>query len=495
MVQAGTAAGAASPVAPTITGGSGSTWTLDEYQNAGAAAGRVQHWRTTLAAGDLGGSHPVLPNTTGFTTHHFAWFVLPGPFTVATAQGSTSNTGSTPFTVADTARGAILITALGAVAGASAATITYDGATSGSKFQRAPYVNSSGGSTQTDAVHGHHYSSGSVSSQMDYQEYAATDTLSSVLWNNDMNTGTHAVGIVVYQQPLTAAVSAATETDVSEPLTKSKSTVIGEATAVDVAQHIGFTHDRVIGEPAGVDVAQHLPATKSRAVGIASSIETAENLGHLTKAVLAAVTTDTAFALTATKSWGMEVISDSPPIGFLVTEGHVTASRNYPTNTGDIRIIVKQHGVAIATSDWFPLTDTPTLYSVPVLPAAGGTGFTLRWEVRTTGALDPLIEGAPNQPGLTALPNPIGVPIETDAAQHLPGTKSTGVGEPTATDVGEHLTPSKSAPAHAATATDAAQHLPHSGGFIPPAALADLVAAPTLTVDLVAHATLIADLE
>lgn len=80
-----------------------------------------------------------------------------------------------------------------------AITSNIDGALSGSNYHRAPYFNSSGSSTQTDAVHGHHYSTNTVIAQGDYQEYDSGDTPLGFTINNNMSNSNHSIVVVLYQ--------------------------------------------------------------------------------------------------------------------------------------------------------------------------------------------------------------------------------------------------------------------------------------------------------
>lgn len=83
--------------------------------------------------------------------------------------------------------------------GGVSVTCNIDGALSGSNYHRVPYFQSGTGSTDTDAVHGHHYQTGTVTAQGDFQEYDTADTPLGVTINNNMAGTSQAVIFALYQ--------------------------------------------------------------------------------------------------------------------------------------------------------------------------------------------------------------------------------------------------------------------------------------------------------
>lgn len=210
VTQDGIASGTAAPGAPKLNSSTTgftlgpSTSGSDAYANAGATSGRAQQWSKLLVTGDL--TSALVVDQTGFSTHRYHVYRLShasglDSSRVAQTFASTANTGSTPVSLTDLARPACVITAVGTKTTGSAATLTWDGATSGVKFQRAPYNNTgtSGTDNSGGTSHTNHFSTGTVASQADYQEYDTADTITSVLWNNNVNNTTHALIVVVYQ--------------------------------------------------------------------------------------------------------------------------------------------------------------------------------------------------------------------------------------------------------------------------------------------------------
>jgi hypothetical protein len=122
-------------------------------------------------------------------------------FALASNPGAYTSGGTIDknFKLNDCSRPACVTFFYGGVSSSVALTSTIDGATTGGLYQRDPYFNPGSGSSQTDAVHGHHFNTGTVSSQGDFQEYDASDTIIGWLCNNNMGNSTHAIGLVTYQ--------------------------------------------------------------------------------------------------------------------------------------------------------------------------------------------------------------------------------------------------------------------------------------------------------
>jgi asparagine N-glycosylation enzyme membrane subunit Stt3 len=257
--QHGTAAGSATPVAPTLNGSS-SGFTdgpasggggADSYANAGTNNGRAQIWSKILVSGDL--SFTLNVSATGFTVHRFSIWRIPGNWAsdrIAQQVASTANTGSTAQSLTDPTANAIVFSSVGYSTAVVNATLTWDGATSGSKFQRSPYVDGAHTtSTTTSGAHGSHYSSADNRCYTDYQEYASSDTLTSVLWNNGMGNTSHAVVYVVYKTSFVIALGTVSEVDTAQPITVRRTRAIGTATETDTAQAIARTFQHILGTP------------------------------------------------------------------------------------------------------------------------------------------------------------------------------------------------------------------------------------------------------
>ncbi len=441
VVQVGLASGSASPVAP--TSGSGGSWAggsggsgTDSFANAGNPNGRTQVWSKIAASGDNGAN--VTISTTGYTTpNRWALIVIPGNWDSGRRfqlLASTANTGSTPFTLNDSTRGALTIAGLSTAALTSTLTFTWDGATSGAKFQRAPFTDESS-TTDTTIDHSHNYGSGNARCQIDWQEYDGSDTLVSVLPNQGMSNTIHGFAAMTYQVANVVTLGVVTEADTAQALGKTKTLAIGTATETDTAQHLTKTQGFHFAQTANeFDTAQPIVASKKKAIGTASEVDTAQGGFHRHVIVVGTVTeTDTAQALLPLKSWADQVTIDDPTVNQVITSIALTASKNYPVDSGDIRIALYQHGSPVATSGWMALTDTPTVQTLAISNASG-TGFAIWWEVRTFGSLDPIISDL----GAFTV-NVVGTALEHDEAQAIGRVPYYPAGTATETDTAQSL--------------------------------------------------------
>lgn len=104
-------------------------------------------------------------------------------------------------------------------------------------------------------------------------------------------------------QPLTRrktrAVGTATEADTSQALTRTKRRTLGTANESDTAQPLARRHARALGATAETDQAQPLARRATKAIGTATSTETAQPLARVKRRTLGVATeTDTALAIT-----------------------------------------------------------------------------------------------------------------------------------------------------------------------------------------------------
>ncbi len=429
IVQEGSASNGNAPGTP--SSGSGGSWAggartsgTDALSNSNPD-GRCQVWSKIAASGDSGAAVSI--NTTGITAaHRWQLIVVPGSWNAgrvaqivddsttnnSIANYGIANTGSTAALLTDTTRPTIVIVTFGHTTAQTSLTGTWDGAVAGSKFQREPFTNE-GSATDTTIDHTHHYGSATGICQTDFQEYDSGDTLSSFLWNQSMGNTTHSMAVVVYQTANIVTIGVVAEADTAQALGKTKTLAIGTAAETDTAQAITKTQGFHFAQTANeFDTAQPIVASKKKAIGTASEVDEAQGGFHAHRIVVNTVTeTDTAQALLPLKSWADQVTIDDPTVNQVVTSIALTASKNYPVDSGDIRIALYQHGSPVATSGWVALTDTPTVQTLAISNASG-TGFAIWWEVRTYGSLDPIISDL----GAFTV-NIVGTALETDTAQ------------------------------------------------------------------------------
>lgn len=406
VVQWGTASGAAVPSPPVWAGGGSTGWQngsdtsgSDLYVNDGTAGhGRVQIWSVPIDNTNIGLGATF--NGQGFSVVHYMQVMLPGPFTAGRVYqtiGSHANTGSTPFSLNNPPRAATVITAIGESTNVTGVTITWDGATSGTNFQRTPYANGNSGATTTTGGHSNHYGSGVNECWADYNEYDAADTPSSVLWNNGMGNSTHATAIITYQTANTVAINAASTVETAQPIGKTKTTAaIGVAATVETAQSIGHHQGGgiLVGLVSEVESAQIVTPSHRKTLGVAATVEAAQTIHHAhSEAAHTANEVEAAQAIAPLKFWADEVTISDPTAAQSITSIQLTASKNYPNDAGDIQIGLKQGGTLLQTTSYTALTGTPTVISMTLSSPPSGTGFSVWWQVRTSTQLDPIISG------------------------------------------------------------------------------------------------------
>lgn len=246
-------------------------------------------------------------------------------------------------------------------------------------------ANCSPGSSWTELHDVHNTDWGGLETQ-----YRTSYTGTSVDWTDVragggalFNWAAVAVEIVAAGGAIEQAVSAATETDTAQAITRAKARSVGMATATDAAQPVGRSKARTVGVASTTDAAQAITRAKARTVGVAGTSDTARPIARAkARTVGVASTVDTALQVVASGSLAVGTAGETS------TAGTINRAK------------AKSIGVAVEVDQALPIAGAAFVSAAGTMTPAVVVGATMRPAVGVGAVMTPMVPAGPTMRGV-----------------------------------------------------------------------------------------------